>query len=44
MSSPGPLPLTGSWFTLPLTIIGAGLTLVGWLMRKLADRLPASTR
>lgn len=43
MSSPTRLAFTGSVFALPLAIIGAGLTLAGWVMRKLAD-LPSSAR
>jgi hypothetical protein len=38
MSSPGRLAFTGSLFALPLTVLGAVLTLVGWIMTKLADR------
>jgi hypothetical protein len=43
MSSPTRLAFTGSLFSLPLAVIGAGLTLAGWVMRKLADR-PAAVR
>lgn len=38
MESPGRLAFTGSLFALPLTVLGAALTLAGWLMTKLADR------
>lgn len=38
MSGPGRLAFTGSLFALPLTILGAALTLGGWVLRKLADR------
>ena len=38
MSSPGRLAFTGSLFALPLTVLGAVLTLAGWVMTKLADR------
>lgn len=38
MSSPGRLAFTGSLFALPLTVLGAALTLAGWVMTRLADR------
>jgi lauroyl/myristoyl acyltransferase len=38
MEGSGRLALTGSLFALPLTVLGAALTLVGWLMTKLGDR------
>jgi hypothetical protein len=38
MEGSGRLALTGSLFALPLTVLGAALTLAGWVMRKLADR------
>lgn len=40
MSSPTRLAFTGSVFSLPLSIVGAGLTFVGWVMRRMADRRP----
>lgn len=38
MSSPGRLAFTGSLFALPLTVLGAALTLAGWVMTRLAKR------
>ena len=38
MSSPGRLAFTGSLFALPLTVLGAALTLAGWVMTRLAGR------
>jgi hypothetical protein len=40
MSSPTRLAFTGSIFALPLAIVGAGLTFVGWVMQKLAADRP----
>jgi hypothetical protein len=38
MESSGRLAFTGSLFALPLTVLGAALTLAGWAMQKLAGR------
>ena len=43
MESSGRLALTGSLFALPLTVLGAALTLAGWVMTKIADRRPKLT-